>query len=131
MSDQPQHEDRVVVSWLDLQVPETAPQSVSQLETARQLLEDDQAGKGGQLLVFESESRDGPGFTLDVFSAKLHLGSLFGLFTGSCAQPIITQGGRLFNNNLFNFMSFSARAASWLTSPQVSLAITTALSVIY
>jgi hypothetical protein len=79
MDDQAEHEDGVIVGGLNVQVPDASPHAVTQIEALKQGLEDDQAGEGSELLIFESQSRESSGFTLDVFSAKLHRGGLLGL----------------------------------------------------
>jgi hypothetical protein len=47
-------------------------QSHFQLDGGKKLLQDDQTGKGGEVLVFKFDFGQGMGFSSDIGSAKFH-----------------------------------------------------------
>ena len=57
----------------DSEVAETAAQSFEELQADKQQLTQDQSGKRRQLLILESQRRDGVNFAVKGGSAKLHM----------------------------------------------------------
>ena len=53
-------------------MPEAPAQPLAQAQMLEELLEDDQAGKRAELLVLETQRRQGMGSLADFGSAKLH-----------------------------------------------------------
>jgi len=69
-----------------LELAETLLEAGRESEPSEEGLKQDQAGEGGQLLVFEAELGKGAGFTFDLSSAKLHGGGLQGLVIVSIGE---------------------------------------------
>jgi hypothetical protein len=72
MDNESQDSQGMIVSSDGMQVAEAVAQPPFEVQPLEQELEDEQSGEGSQLLVFESQLRDGVGFALDLVSAKLH-----------------------------------------------------------
>ena len=62
----------MIVSSRGPEVLEAVAQPVLQIQPLEQELEDEQPGEGSQILVLESQLRDGVDFALNLVSAKLH-----------------------------------------------------------
>jgi hypothetical protein len=72
MDDEAKDNRGMIVGSAGAQVAEAVAQPVLEIQPLKQKLEDEESSEGGQLLVLESQLRDGVGFALDLLSAKLH-----------------------------------------------------------
>src|SRR5436305_15083559 len=72
MDDETKDDHGMIVSSSGPQVVEAVTQLVLEIQPLEQELEDEQPGEGSQLLVLESQLRDGVSFALDLVPAKLH-----------------------------------------------------------
>ena len=72
-------------------VPKAGAKSSSEPELVEEDLEDHQAGEGAEFLVGELQVGKGTGFTLDLFSAKLHDGDLSWLVCAFWTSQIIPE----------------------------------------
>jgi hypothetical protein len=76
VKDQGQELESEIIGRIGLDVPKTGSKSISDLEIVEEDLEEKQAGEGTESLVGELELGQSSGFTLDLFSGKLHDGDL-------------------------------------------------------
>jgi len=69
-------------------------QTLLERQALEEGLEQEQPGKGSQLLIFELQIGEGVGFALNLLSAKLHVSGLFGLVGGVLTTPFYQSWGR-------------------------------------
>jgi hypothetical protein len=65
-------DDGMIVSSGGPQMAEAISQAVLEIQPLEEELENEQPGEGSQLLILESQLRDGVSFASDLLSAKLH-----------------------------------------------------------
>lgn len=96
VNDKVQDYQGMIVSAVGPEVAEAIAQAVPEIEPLEQELEDEQPSEGGQLLVFESQLRDGVGFTLYLVPAKLHGERPPWVGFGALTTPLYQPRGRFF-----------------------------------
>jgi len=74
-------------------------QPLFQVQALKEGLEQEQSGKGSQLLIFESQVGEGVGFALNLLSAKLHVSGLCGVVCGVLTTPSYQSQGRFLRGN--------------------------------
>jgi hypothetical protein len=104
--------DGMIVSSVGPQMAEAVAQPVLEIQSLEQELEDEQSSEGGQLLVFESQVRDGVSFALDLVSAKLHGERPPWVGVGASTTPLYQPWSRFFHKGESFFLSFSG-CHSW------------------
>src|SRR5215210_2808884 len=87
VNDEAQHGQAVIVRAARVQMAEGIAQALLQRQALEEGLEQEQPGKGSQLLILELQIGEGVGFALNLLSAKLHVSGLFGLVGGVLTTP--------------------------------------------
>jgi hypothetical protein len=106
MDNQQQHGESVSKDWADLQMPETARELSLQSEAIEQRLEHDQAGEGGQALVFKPDLGKAMGFAMNGGSATLHPNGLRWLIWAVWCLQFYQLRGRFFITGTHRIASF-------------------------
>src|SRR5829696_4084897 len=114
MNHEAEHHGGIAIGPRGPDLVEALLETGTQVEASEEGLKQDQAGEGGELLIFEADLGETAGFTFYLSSAKLHGGGLHGLAMISLARMILTQMSRL-------FIFFSCKSLPPQTSPAVRL----------
>ena len=106
VNDEAEHGQAMIVCAARVQMAEGVAQSLLQRQALEERLEQDQPGKGSQLLIFELQVGEGVDFALNLLSAKLHASGLFGLVDGVLTTPFYQSWGRFLRGS-YHFLDLT------------------------